>query len=90
MTTSLSLEPKSAIAGVSPFLQFALLLAVSVMVGWQALLTTFALALHTDEYTHLLLIVPISLSLILTERMKPKPALEPALNWAQLFCSSQS
>ncbi len=77
MTTSLSQEPKSAIAAKSPFLRFALLLAVSLIVGWQPLLRTFALALHSDEYTHLLLIVPISLSLIFTERMRLKAALEP-------------
>ena len=77
MTTSWSREPYSAIAAKSPFLHFALLLAVSLIVGWQPLLKTFALALHADEYTHLLLIVPISLSLIFTERMRLKAALEP-------------
>ena len=77
MTISLSREPKSAIAGVPPFLQFAFLLAISVAVGWQPLLRTFALALHADEYTHLLLILPISASLILTERARLKSALEP-------------
>jgi len=77
LTTSWSREPYSAIAAKSPFLHFALLLAVSLIVGWQPLLKTFALALHADEYTHLLLIVPISLSLIFTERMRLKAALEP-------------
>ena len=76
MTTSLSQQPNSAIAAKSPFLHFALLLAVSLIVGWQPLLRTFALALHADEYSHLLLIVPISLSLIFTERMRLKAALE--------------
>ena len=79
MTTSLSRQPNSAIAAKSPFLHFALLLAVSLFVGWQPLLRTFALALHADEYTHLLLIVPISLSLIFTERMRLKAALEPGI-----------
>ena len=87
MTISLSREPKSAIAGVPPFLQFAFLLAISVAVGWQPLLRTFALALHADEYTHLLLILPISASLILTERARLKSALEPGtgLGAAVLF-----
>ena len=76
-TISLSREPKSAIAGVPPFLQFAFLLAISVAVGWQPLLRTFPLALHADEYNHLLLILPISASLILTERARLKSALEP-------------
>jgi exosortase len=68
--------PNSAIAAKSPFLHFALLLATSLIVGWQPLFGTFALALHADEYTHLLLIVPISLSLIFTERMRLKAALD--------------
>jgi exosortase len=76
LTTALSRQPNSAIAAKSAFLQFAFLLAVSLVVGWQALFRTFALALHADEYTHLLLIVPISLSLIFTERMRLKAALE--------------
>ena len=76
MTIPVSREPKNAIAGISPFLQFAFLLAVSVVVGWQPLLRTFSLALHADEYTHLLLIVPISLSLIFTEWTRLKSALE--------------
>ena len=76
MTIPVSREPKNAIAGMSPFLRFAFLLVVSVVVGWQPLLRTFALALHADEYTHLLLIVPISLSLIFTERTRLKSALE--------------
>jgi len=73
----LSRQPNGAIAAKSAFLHFALLLAVSLVVGWQALFRTFALALHADEYTHLLLIIPISLSLIFTERMRLKAALEP-------------
>jgi exosortase len=64
---------------MSPFLQFAFLLAVSVAVGWQPLLKTFALALNSGEYTHLLLIVPISLSLILTERTRLKSTIKPGV-----------
>jgi exosortase len=87
LTTSVSREPKNAIAGMSPFLQFAFLSAVSVAVGWQPLLRTFALALNADEYTHLLLIVPISAFLILTERTRLKSTLEPGseLGAALLF-----
>ena len=81
MTTSVSREPKKAIAGLSPFLQFAFLFAVSVGVGWQPLLRTFALALNSGEYTHLLLIVPISLSLILTERTRLKSTIEPGVEF---------
>jgi exosortase len=63
---------------LSPFRQFAFLCAVSVVLGWQVLIRTFALALHADEYTHLLLIVPISAALIFTGWTTLKPAFRPA------------
>jgi len=47
---------------------FALLCAVSLLAGWRPLVDTFALSLRDDEYTHVLLILPISAALILLER----------------------
>lgn len=64
---------------LSPSRTFALLCAVSLVIGWHPLLSAFALALRSDEYTHLLLIVPISASLILSERAVLKAAFEPAV-----------
>lgn len=61
--------------------QFALLFATSVVVGWHPLWSTFALALRSDEYTHLLLIVPISAALIFSERARLKTELEPAVGF---------
>jgi exosortase len=60
---------------------------VPLLVGWRALLSALALALHNDEYTHLLLILPISASLIFSERELLKPATEPALGlgWSLLI-----
>jgi len=58
--------------------RFAVLCAVSLVLGWQALSSTFALALRADEYTHLLLIVPISASLIFAARAALTPGFEPA------------
>jgi exosortase len=46
---------------------FSLAVAGSLAVGWRILLGTFALALRRDEYTHILLIIPISAALIYTE-----------------------
>ncbi len=63
----------------APALRFALLCVVSLVAGWRPLFSTFALALRVDEYTHLLLIVPISASLIFSERALFKPASEPAV-----------
>jgi len=44
-----------------------LLLAGSLVVGWRPLIHTFALALRNDEYTHILLILPVSLALIILD-----------------------
>jgi exosortase len=65
-------------ARISPSLRFALLCVVSLVVGWRPLFNTFALALRVDEYTHLLLIVPISAWLIFSERSLWVPGSEPA------------
>jgi exosortase len=64
---------------LSPFRRFTLLCAVSIVVGWHPLFSSFALAVHADEYTHLLLILPISASLILSERAALKPQFEPGI-----------
>lgn len=42
----------------------AFLCAVSLLVGWRPLVETFALALRDDAYTHILLILPISVVLV--------------------------
>lgn len=42
----------------------ALFLVLSGIVAWQSLLAAFSLALHDDQYTHILLILPLSLALI--------------------------
>jgi exosortase len=62
-----------------PSRMFALLFAASLVICWQPLFNTFALALRSGEYTHLLLIVPISTSLIFSERALLKPPFEPAI-----------
>lgn len=66
---------------MSPSGKFALLCAVSLVIGWHPLASTFALALRSDQYTHLLLIVPISASLIFSERAVLKPPFEPAVRF---------
>jgi len=47
---------------------FALLCAASLLVGWRPLLRTFTLSLRDDQYTHILLILPIVAALIFLER----------------------
>jgi exosortase len=52
---------------LSSHMTFSLAIAGSLAVGWRPLLGTFALALRRGEYTHILLIIPISAALIYTE-----------------------
>jgi exosortase len=45
----------------------AILLAVTLLVGWRPLFETLSLALSDDEYTYILLILPVSAALIYLE-----------------------
>ena len=45
-----------------------LLWSLSLLVGWRPLAGAFALAWRDDQYTHILLILPISAALIFMER----------------------
>lgn len=56
---------------------FAALVTVSLLIGWRALLETFALAAGNDEYTHILLILPVSATLIYLEWRR----LQPVRGW---------
>ena len=56
-----------------PWRSFAALLAASVILWWSTLRATLVLALGRDEYTHILLIVPLSIMLIGLEWKSQKP-----------------
>ena len=73
---------------LSPSLRFAFLCALSLAIGWHPLWRTFALAQRSGEYTHLLLILPISAALIFAERTTMKPAFEPALGVGSALLAS--
>ncbi len=51
----------------SPQVSFFLLLGVLLLVGWRPIVDTFTLAVRDDEYTHILLILPLCASLIFLE-----------------------
>jgi exosortase len=48
-------------------LGFAALCAVSLLAGWHSLVDTFALSLRDDEFTHVLLILPVGAALMFLE-----------------------
>ncbi len=58
----------------SPVLFSVILGLISLAVWWRPLTSTFALALHDDQYTHILLILPISAALIFLNWKSPTPA----------------
>jgi exosortase len=47
---------------------FLVLLTSSLLVGWRPFIHTILLSCQNDDYTHILLILPVSLALILFER----------------------
>jgi exosortase len=53
-----------------PYRVFAVLVGASVLVRWKVLALTFSLARTKDAYTHILLILPISVTLAILQRQK--------------------
>src|SRR4051812_5319914 len=62
-----------------------LLLLLTAAVWWQPLASTLRLALNNDEYTHILLILPISASLIFLERRRLSWDIRPAYGLSGFF-----
>jgi len=58
---------RESISRVSPLLRFSVLVAVSLAIWWSSLISSLALALRDDQYTHILLILPVSVTLIFLE-----------------------
>jgi exosortase len=68
----LNASKRGSILGLPPGLTFSILAAISVAIWWRALISTFALALRDDQYTHILLILPVSLALIFLDWQTPE------------------
>ena len=61
----------------SPYRRFVFLFVVSAVFWWHSLAATFALALRNNAYTHIFLIVPISVALIVLQWRSRKAQPEP-------------
>ena len=61
-----------------PRLTLGLLLLASVIIGWQPLRATFLLALHDDQYTHLLLILPLSVAMAFLDWPRVRELVAPS------------
>ena len=74
-------------------LLFTVLCAGSVILGWRSLAYTFSLAWSNDQYTHILLILPVSAALIwldwhsLQAKVHLNPRLGPSVMFAALLIS---
>ncbi|HET7891130.1 MAG TPA: exosortase/archaeosortase family protein [Candidatus Sulfotelmatobacter sp.] len=69
-------SPPAAVSQSSPNVRFSVVVAISLLLWWKPLVSSFALALSSDQYTHILLILPVSLTLI-------------CLEWKGAACSSE-
>lgn len=55
---------RKSISKSSPLFRLSILVAISLLIWWHPLIASLALALRDDQYTHLLLILPVSVTLI--------------------------
>ena len=55
---------RKSIFALTPTLTFSILAAVSLAIWWRTLASSLALALHDEQYTHLLLILPVTTALV--------------------------
>lgn len=69
----------------TPF-AFAFMCGVSLIVEWRAISATFSLALNREEYTHILLVLPIVGALTFLDRHMLKSSPKPGLGWGSAFC----
>jgi exosortase len=70
---------RASIFRLPPELTFSILAAISLAIWWKALLSTYALALRDDQYTHILLILPVTAALIFMEWKSPEPSMSTSL-----------
>src|SRR5258708_30064437 len=81
----LALKYEKSVTKLASHRSLALLWVVFLLVEWRPLVNTLALALRDDEYTHVLLIFPISATLIFLEWRSPGSILAPHWAFASLL-----
>jgi exosortase len=83
--TVLAASDRSSIFRLPPELTFSVLAAISLAIWWKALLSTFTLALRDDQYTHILLILPVCAALIFMDWNSPEPSTSASLGIGSSF-----
>ena len=74
-----SLSNRNFVSQWSPLLRFGVLIAVSLAIWLRPLISSFTLAYRDSEYTHILLILPVSLTLIFLDWRAPQESSRPSL-----------
>jgi exosortase len=67
-----TISNRNFVSSWSPLLCFGVLTALSVAIWFRPLISSFALAYRDSEYTHILLIIPVSLTLIFLDWRAPE------------------
>ena len=62
---------RKSIFALTPYVKFSALAVISLAIWWRPLASSFSLALHDEQYTHLLLILPVSVALIFIDWETP-------------------
>ena len=79
---------RESVPGLSPLLLFSILFAISLAIWFRPLVSSFALALHDDQYTHILLIIPVSVALIFLDWKSPVASTAFSLSLGAILLAS--
>jgi exosortase len=70
---------RTSTSKLRPLLVFSTLGAIALAIWWGSLVSTFALAASDEQFTHILLIVPISAALLILDWRAPEPSSGPGV-----------
>jgi exosortase len=70
---------------LTPKSRFLFLCAAVLPIAWHPIATTFSLAWNNDEYTHILLIIPIAATLILLDWRRVERLSAPSPGWGAVL-----
>jgi exosortase len=83
-----SVPNRESASKLFPLPVFSILSAISLVIWWVPLASSFALALGDDQYTHILLILPISGALIFLDWKSPEPSSRLAVSLGSVSLGS--
>ncbi|HVR24019.1 MAG TPA: exosortase/archaeosortase family protein [Candidatus Polarisedimenticolia bacterium] len=79
---------RESVPGLSPRLLFSILSAISLAIWFGPLISSFTLALHDDQYTQILLIIPVSAALIFLDWKSPVASTAFSLTFGAILLAS--